>query len=207
MKVLIAEDDDVARKLLEAIVRGMGHELVACSAGDQAWRVLHESDPPKVAVLDVQMPGLSGIQISRLLAERGDENPVHVILATGRTSREDVIAGLASGAADYIKKPFDRLELEARIRIAVQTVALRVELARRLAELGAATAEIKVLQGLLPICSYCKKIRDEGDAWRPMETYIAGHSEAHFTHSICPDCRQNVVKPVIETFRRSREAS
>ncbi len=104
------------------------------------------------------------------------------------------MAGLDSGADDYITKPFDRDELQARINVGLRMAALQQSLAERVADLEEALKRVKQLQGLLPICCYCKCIRNDGNYWQRVEEYIGEHSDAQFSHGICPKCFDTVVK-------------
>ena len=140
----------------------------------------------------VQSPGLDGIELCRLV--RGDRARAHtyVMLLTSRDGRADMVAGLEAGADDYLIKPFDRAELRARVQVAVRMVTLRETLADRVTALEAALASVKRLEGLLPICAYCKRIRSDGDYWQQVEHYIATHADVQFTHGICPPCYRTI---------------
>jgi phosphoserine phosphatase RsbU/P len=188
MRVLIAEDDAVSRRVLEAFLSGWGYEVAAVSNGDQAWERLKQPDVPHLILLDSMMPGMGGLEICRKVREGGYPTPAYLILLTARAQSEDIVQGLNAGADDYITKPFHREELRARIRCGERVVDLQMSLAQRVRELEEALASIKRLQGLLPICSYCKKIRNDRNYWQQVESYIGEHSEAVFTHGICPEC-------------------
>jgi DNA-binding response OmpR family regulator len=108
---------------------------------------------------------------------------------------------LTAGADDYIIKPFDRAELKARISTGERILRLQAELAARVKELELALANVKLLQGLLPICCYCKKIRNDQNYWQQVDSYIADHSEAQFTHGICPECREKILEPELQRLK------
>jgi phosphoserine phosphatase RsbU/P len=202
VKVLIAEDDMVSRRLLEATLAKWGYEVMVTCDGLQALAALQGVDAPSLAILDWMMPGLDGIEVCRRVRRTHSHTPPYFIVLTAKGRREDVITGLEAGANDYVTKPFDREELQARVRVGVRIVELQHNLADRVHALEEALARVKQLQGLLPICSYCKKIRDDQNYWQQVEKYISQHSEAQFSHSICPDCYERLVQPELEQLRR-----
>jgi DNA-binding response OmpR family regulator len=195
MRILIAEDDPVSRLLLHRTLEGWNHEVVVTCDGQAAWDILEREDAPKLAILDWMMPHIDGVDLCRCVRALERREPSYLILLTSKGQSEDVVSGLDSGANDYIRKPFNRLELQSRVRVGERMVALQRDLAQRLQELEQALARVKQLQGLLPICSYCKKIRDDGNYWQRVETYIESHVDVQFSHGICPDCFANVVGP------------
>ncbi|MDY7107877.1 MAG: response regulator transcription factor [Planctomycetota bacterium] len=198
MRVLIAEDDAVSRRVLEATLEKAGYELVVTRDGDEALEALNADDPPRLLVLDWMMPGLDGTELCRRLRAREDGDSFFILLLTTKTEKEDIVAGLRSGANDYVAKPFHHEELKARVANGRRLLQLRARLDERIAELEAALAEVKQLSGLLPICAYCKRIRGGKDYWEAVEKYIAGHSQAQFSHAVCPECYEKIVKPQLE---------
>jgi DNA-binding response OmpR family regulator len=205
MRILIAEDDAVSRRRLEATLQKWGYEVLAVEDGLAAWEVLQGEMPPPLAILDWMMPGMDGIEVCRKVRERSPSRPLYIIVLTARGSREDVVAGLQAGGDDYVTKPFDREELHARVRVGLRVLQLQMNLAARVRELEEALASVKQLQGLLPICSYCKKIRDDQNYWQQVEGYISEHSEAVFSHGICPDCFEKFVKPELNKLKSAGE--
>ena len=195
MKILIAEDDPVSRRLLEARLAKWGYEVIATRDGDEAWQAMSAPDGPQLAVLDWMMPLRSGVDVCRLARENPATKHHHLILLTARDSREDIVCGLNAGADDYITKPFDVEELRARIRVGQRIVELQKNLSDRVRELESALNQVRQLQGLLPICLYCKKIRNDRNYWQQVESYIMEHTMARFSHGICPECYEKVVKP------------
>lgn len=117
MKILIAEDNAFSRTLLKKTLTKAGYEVIAVENGDMAWDVLQQDDPPKLALIDWMMPGLSGIELCRKIRGIDSPIPVYIILLTAKTDKEDVLEGFSAGADDFIKKPFDSGELLARIQV------------------------------------------------------------------------------------------
>lgn len=206
MRILIAEDDVVSRRMLEATLQKWGYEVVAVADGLAASQALEGEDPPHLAILDWMMPDMDGIEVCRKVRELSRAPQTYLILLTARGSSEDVVRGLEAGANDYVTKPFDREELRARVQVGMRVVELQANLAERVLELEEALARVKQLQGLLPICSYCKKIRDDRNYWRQVESYVSEHSEAVFSHGICPECYDKFVKPELEKLHSHQEA-
>jgi DNA-binding response OmpR family regulator len=126
------------------------------------------------------------------------------MLLTSRSARSDLVAGLEAGADDYLVKPFDLGELRARVHVGMRVATLQERLADRVAELQAALASVKQLSGLLPICSYCKRIRSDKDYWEQVDSYVAHHSEAQFSHGICPTCYTKVMEELDEAEAQKR---
>jgi DNA-binding response OmpR family regulator len=205
VRILIADDDPVSRRLLVAAAGAPGHEIVVVADGTEACGSLEGEDSPSLAILDWIMPGLSGVEVCRRVRARQVPNPPYLILVTSRERREDVTAGFAAGADDYIVKPFDPAELRARVTAGLRIVGLQQNLADRLAALEEALARVQALQGLLPICAWCKRIRDDRNYWQQVEGYIADHSGARFSQSTCPECRETRVTPEVERLRPPRE--
>jgi sigma-B regulation protein RsbU (phosphoserine phosphatase) len=201
MRLLIAEDDAISRRMLEITCQSWGFDVVAVEDGEAAWSALQAEDAPPMALLDWMMPGIEGVEVIRRVRSRNSPRPVYIILLTARSSREDIISGLLAAADDYVTKPFDRQELHARLQAGLRIVRLQMDLAARVADLEDALSRVKKLQGLLPICSYCKRIRNDGNYWQRVESYIAEHSEAEFTHGVCPQCYDTIVKPEIEQLQ------
>ncbi|HIE28966.1 TPA: response regulator transcription factor [Candidatus Poribacteria bacterium] len=207
MKILITEDNLVTQRLLEATLEKYGYEVILSSNGEEAWEK-YSSEKPPLAIIDWMIPKMDGLELCRRIrdSERqvGDEH-CYIIILTGKTSTYDVVDGLDAGADDFMTKPFDKKVLLARIRAGERIIDLRQqldkknkELEKTIGRLEEALSKVKKLERLLPICSYCKKIRDEQDYWHQVEEYITQHSEAKFSHGICPDCYEKYVKPELK---------
>jgi phosphoserine phosphatase RsbU/P len=202
MKVLIAEDDSVTRKMVESILFNWGYDVVLACDGDEAWQALQHENAPNLAILDWIMPGMDGIELCRKIRETKSFHSLYIILLTVKGQKKDIVEGLRAGADDYITKPFDRDELRARVQAGIRILELQASLTSRVIELENANANIKQLQVLLPICCYCKKIRDDHNYWEQVEEYIGQHLEVKFSHGICPECYEKVVKPELENISK-----
>jgi sigma-B regulation protein RsbU (phosphoserine phosphatase) len=174
VRILIADDDRVSTLMLKRTLEKWGFDVEVVHDGTAAWDRVAGSTPPELVIADWMMPGLEGIELCRRIRAAELQSPLYVILLTSRSSRQDLVAGLEAGADDYLTKPFDPDELRARIHVGQRTLAL--------------IANIKRLTGLLPICSYCKRIRSDQDYWQQVDSYITDHTDARFSHGICPEC-------------------
>jgi len=192
MRILVAEDDPVLSLFLKGMLTKWGYEVDVTNQGEEAWRMLQEEDSPRIVLLDWLMPGLDGVEICRKVRALPASSLFYLILLTSKNKKAEIVEGLQAGANDYVTKPFDNDELRARVQVGAQIIQLQFELARRVKELQDALSRVKALEGMLPICSYCKKIRDDRNYWHQVESYITAHSEAVFSHSICPLCFQEM---------------
>jgi CheY-like chemotaxis protein len=152
------------------------------------------------------MPEMDGLKVCRMVRTTPHLHHLYLILLTAKNRKEHIVAGLQAGADDYLTKPFDREELYARVQAGVRIITLQQSLVARVKELEEALARVKQLQGLFPICSYCKKIRNDQNYWQQVEDYLSKHSEAQFSHSICPDCYEQCVKPALDKLKQHQRA-
>jgi len=205
MKILVADDDELYRRLLERLLGGWGYGVVAATDGEEALAALAGEGAPSLAILDWMMPRLDGVEVCRR-ARASHDRPLYLILLTSRAEQDDIVAGLQAGADDFLTKPIQAAELRARVEVGRRVVGLQSTLVQRVEELQEALSHIKTLRGLLPICSYCKKIRDDKNYWQQVESYVASHSDAQFSHGICPECYRKHVEPQLAELRRKRQA-
>jgi CheY-like chemotaxis protein len=201
MKVLIAEDDAISSRVLEARLSKWGYEVVKTSNGHEAYEQLRQKNAPRLAILDWMMPEMDGVEVCKKIRSIPGKESLYIILLTAKSTKENIVEGLDAGADDYLLKPFNDEELRARLQTGVRITRLQSDLATRVIQLEEALSKVKQLQGMLPICTYCKKIRDDGDYWQAVETYIAHHTHAEFTHSVCPACYATHLKPELEKIR------
>jgi sigma-B regulation protein RsbU (phosphoserine phosphatase) len=179
MHALIADDDRMTAVILKHTLERWGLTVTVAHDGAEAWNVLQQTPEIGLAILDWMMPEVDGPELCRRIREDPARAHIYVLLLTGRQGQADIVAGLSAGADDYLTKPFDPDELRARIHVGQRTLGL--------------IANIKRLTGLLPICSYCKRIRSDHDYWEQVESYITEHTDAVFSHGICPPCLAKVL--------------
>ncbi len=200
MRVLIAEDDPVTRRIIQSLLIKWDYDVIVAADGLEAWEMLKQDEAPSLALIDWMMPKMNGIEVCERVRKMNPPKLIYIILLTAKDKKEDLVLGLKSGADDYISKPFDIRELRARIQVGERVVELQRALSDRVKELEEALSKVKQLQGLLPICSYCKKVRNDKNYWEQVEKYIADHSEVQFSHGICPDCYQMVIETEIKSL-------
>jgi len=185
--VLAVDDDPMSLRLLAHQLAALDVRVTTAIDGNRAWQALSR-DEIDVAILDWVMPGKTGLELCRMVRDASFASPPYLIILTANTSHAEVVAAFDAGADDYIAKPFHADELLARTRAGLRLVQMQKALLRRTQALEEAARHIRQLQGLLPICAYCKRIRSDSDVWLELESYISQHSEAEFSHGICPHC-------------------
>ena len=174
MKILIAEDDFVSARVLQLALEREGHEVVAAKNGEEAW-ALFDADPVRVIVSDWMMPGIDGLDLCKRVRERPKTDYTYFILLTAiNTGRENLRIAMNAGVDDFLSKPLDR-----------EVVTMRLRVADRILEYA---RQIRLLKDLLPMCMYCKRIRDDGDYWEQVESYLHSHMGSNFSHGVCPEC-------------------
>jgi sigma-B regulation protein RsbU (phosphoserine phosphatase) len=206
LRVLVADDEPVSRTVVGAMLKKAGYEVTFAPDGEQAWQQLTAPNPPAIALLDWEMPGLAGPEVVQLIRARGEQAPTYVILLTSRHSSADIVAGLKAGANDYVTKPANEDELVARVNVGARVVELQLALAERVRSLEDALANVRALQTLLPMCAYCKSIRNDQNYWEKVETYFHDHSGVSFSHSYCPTCYDRFVKPQLDALEDVSQA-
>jgi CheY-like chemotaxis protein len=175
MKVLVAEDDPVSRRILEKLLTNQGCTTTICNDGRQAWEVYQEGDY-RLIISDWMMPEIDGLELVRRIREINRPEYCYFVLLTAMTGKTNFLAAMDAGVDDYLTKPLDADEIKVRLRVA-----------RRILDLQ---RDIQILRGTLPICAWCKRIRDDDRLWHSVEEYLSSHTEADFSHSICPQCEQ-----------------
>jgi len=186
--ILVVEDNPATRKLIEDILRA-DHRVITAADGREALAAVDaEKGGIDLILLDIIMPGMGGYEVCERLKSREDTRDIPIIFLTIMEADKDEAKGFAAGVSDYIVKPVNRLRLKARVANQLLIRAHQRELALKNAELQEALEQIKVLKGIVPICSYCKQVRNDEGYWQQVEDYVSRRSEAEFSHSICPSC-------------------
>ncbi len=177
----------MSRTILRLALRKLGHEVVEAVDGAEAWKMLAQ-EPVRVVVSDWSMPTMDGLELCRRIRAKEGAGYTYFILLTARdASRENQLAAAEAGVDDFLTKPLDVNELWNRLRVAERILRY--------------ATQVRQLEEMMPICSYCKKIRDDKNYWQQIEGYINERTGSEFSHSICPDCYQRVVIPEIESLK------
>jgi len=187
LKILTVEDDLVARKILVQALHRLGYATVEAANGEEALQVM-EKESVRVIVSDWLMPGIDGLELCRRIRFRVNSEYTYFILLTSReadaTNQREAIE---AGVDDFLSKPLDMQELWMRLHVSERILKF--------------TTQVRQLEAFLPICSYCKKVRDDQNYWQQIEAYINERTGSEFSHSICPDCYQRVIIPELERMK------
>jgi DNA-binding response OmpR family regulator len=182
MKIIIVDDEPVARAILQHALEILGHEIIAAGNGLEAWEVF-DREPARLIVSDWKMPGMDGLALGKKVRDRKKTLYTYFILLTAQdTKPENYKLATEAGVDDFLTKPFDRPTIEMRLRVAERILRF--------------TTEIRQLQNLIPICAYCRKIRNDADYWQLAETYISEQTGSNFTHGMCPECAEKFLAEV-----------
>jgi phosphoserine phosphatase RsbU/P len=174
MKILIAEDDTIAEKVLRLTLQGFGHEVITTRNGTDAWE-LFDADPVRVIISDWMMPGMDGLELCNRVRGRAQTPYTYfIVLTASHTGPDDYNLAIDSGVDDFMTKPLDREMIRTRLHVAERILRY--------------TTEIRMLRDIIPICAYCNKVRNDGDYWERVETYIRDRTGSRFSHGICPEC-------------------
>lgn len=189
--ILVVDDSNSASKLLVDILAAEGHQVRVANSGQLAMSSVMKLLPDLI-LLDVQMPGIDGFKVCRWIKEDAKLKGIPVIFISAASNVKDIVMGFHSGGVDYITKPYQVEEVLARVNTQLELKRQKEMLEQRTAELEDALAKVKVLSGIIPICASCKKIRDDHGYWSQVEMYIRDHSDAIFSHAVCPECVQTL---------------
>jgi sigma-B regulation protein RsbU (phosphoserine phosphatase) len=188
-RILIAEDDPISAKILDATLSKFGYEPVIAQDGAQAWDIFNR-EPTRLIVSDWMMPKLDGLELCEKVRARPDTAYTYFILLTANhTSTANYELATTAGVDDFLTKPLDREAIRMRLRVAERILKY--------------TAEIRQLQEMIPICAYCRKVRDENHYWDLVESYIQKETGSRFSHGACPECFEKELKQLRDTTERS----
>ena len=179
MKVLVVDDEPAILVTVAAQLEALGHDVTGAPDVRQAWYA-YESKIPSVVVTDLLMPGESGVDLCRRIRAARRTRYTYVIVLTSVNGRAEYRAAMEAGADDFLPKPCTQEDLRVRLRVAERLLRLQ--------------AEANTLEGFLPICSYCKQIRDGDNAWHPLREYVAEKSSAAIDDALCPECAEALVR-------------
>jgi DNA-binding response OmpR family regulator len=202
--ILLVDDNLTNLKVLLDLLQAQGLAIAVARSGAEALeRLLHLT--PDLILLDVLMPGLNGFDTCRRIKAQSAYRDIPLLFMTALTDVDSKLQGFAVGGVDYLTKPFETSEVLARVHTHLTIRRLHQRLALQNAELQATNMqlqeltttlrttmeEVKTLRGLIPICAWCKQVRDVQGLWHELEAYVREHTEADFTHGLCPACRKD----------------
>lgn len=188
-KVHIVEDDKTTRRLLENATSKLGYAVKTYEDGQEAWKAF-QTDRPQVVISDWMLPSMDGLELCRKLRESMRESYTYfVLISAQQRSHDNLKQAVNAGVDDFLKKPIASEEIWNRMRVAERILNF--------------THQVRRLESLIPICCYCKKVRNDGDLWEQIEQYVNERTGADFTHSICPNCMETHVRPQMESYKKS----
>jgi phosphoserine phosphatase RsbU/P len=180
MKILIAEDDPVASKLLRYTLEDVQYQTIFAADGAQAWEMI-KREPVRIIVSDWMMPKVDGLQLCQRIREcASTEYTYFILLTANHADPRNLERAMKAGVDDFLTKPLDQGAIRMRLHVAERILAF--------------TRQISQLNRLLPICAYCKKIREDDEYWTQFEEYIHNHTGSNFSHGICPECYEKELK-------------
>lgn len=190
MKILIAEDEFTTRLTVQVCLEEWGYTVASTEDGDSGWKILKKKNAPEIAILDWEMPGLSGVDLCRKIKNMKRSSPIYVILLTARDSKNDISQGFEAGADDYITKPFNDDELRARIKVAERIVTIQSSLNTSLQELKQALDVVDAYEDHITVCPGCRKIESLDGTWRNPSDLLTYPVDPRFVEGDCPDCHK-----------------
>jgi DNA-binding response OmpR family regulator len=185
--IMVVDDTPANLNLLERMLQAKGYLVLTFPRGAVALAAAVKS-PPDLILLDINMPEMNGFEVCERLKADVVLQDIPVIFISALTATEDKVKAFAVGGVDYVCKPFKLEEVNARVETHLRLRRQQFELEEEHRQLQQAFDEIRTLRGIMPICSYCKKIRDDEGYWSQVEQYVSAHTEAEFSHGICPTC-------------------
>ncbi|MCG8572546.1 MAG: response regulator [Spirochaetes bacterium] len=214
MKILVVDDSPPFQVAIEAMLKEAGYtDLVIMESAKMAINYLNQEIHRKggslvdLILMDIQLPDMNGIEAVTIIKSHEDLKEIPIVMVSVLDEGENIEKAFSVGAIDYIGKPVNKLELKARVRSILKLkeemdkrVAREEELKKTVRDLEDAMKKIKHLSGLLPICSHCKKVRDDKGYWQQVEIYLKNHINASFSHSVCPDCLKKLYPEIADSI-------
>ena len=198
LRILAVDDDSATRHALTAIIRGAGWTPVVVADPEEAYDILTGPDAPPIALVDWEMPKLSGLELCQRVRQAEPDARPYLIFVTMHASSTAIVTGLDAGADAYMVKPIVADELQARVRAGLRTFAVQSDLRLRLREAETFAAQTKPLRETIAICVYCHRVRDDVEHWSTLEEFLRVKINVKFTHGFCPTCYTYHVKPDLE---------
>jgi PleD family two-component response regulator len=189
--IVIVDDTPENLTVLRQMLAEQNYMVRPALNGEIAIKAVNTSSPDLI-LLDIRMPGMDGYEVCKQLKSDEKTSGIPVIFISALNELDDKIKAFSLGGVDYITKPFQAEEVLARVKTHLTLRSLQKSIEDKNAQLQKALDEVKILSGFLPICSSCKNIRDDKGYWNQIENYISKHSEAEFSHSICPECAKKI---------------
>lgn len=183
MNILLADDDAVSRLVLSRLLQKMGHAVTQCVDGLQAWETFQRDYYP-VILTDWKMPAMDGLVLAQLVRAKPQEHYTYIILVSGYGAKENYREGIQAGADDFLVKPVAEDYLDARLLVAERLVQIH--------------NQVRQLESFMPVCSYCKSVREKDNQWVSMEEYVASHAGIKASHTFCPKCFDIHWRPELE---------
>ena len=187
--VLIVDDVPENLTVLKQMLEEQNYRVRPAINGEIALRAVNSS-PPEIILLDIRMPEMDGYEFCRRLKSVEKTRSIPVIFISALDELNDKVKAFSLGAVDYIAKPLQEEEVIARVKTHLTIRRLQQSLEEKNNNLQKAMGEIKALQGIIPICAWCKKIRDDEGFWKQVEVYFTERSDVMFSHGVCPDCKE-----------------
>lgn len=192
MNILLAEDDATSRQILSTQLGRLGHAVEAHRDGHDAWEAFNQRKPD-LLITDWMMPNVDGLELCRRVRSAGIPGYTYIIILTALDRKAGYLDGMNAGADDFVTKPCDVMELSVRLHVAERILSLQ--------------SHVNRLQGLLPICPRCKRIQAAPDRWEHVESYFMKRSDAQFSHGICPECYESLMKPQLEKLKQRKSGN
>lgn len=183
MKILLVEDDPVAAMMIEAVLKALGHEVVLAADTRKGFALL-KTESIRLVVSDWQMEERDGLDLCRQIRQAPGDYVYFILLTQQAATEANQLLAMEAGVDDFLTKPVRPTEMRARLHVAQRILGF--------------TQQVKQLQAFLPICGYCRKVRDDRNYWEGLEEYVAKHTASSFSHGVCPDCYQQVLVPQME---------